>query len=206
MNLPPCIKKAVSARDEEALDDIFSYLKTYASDEEREAVLWSVGYYNLSNYQQKKMAARNRINVAGHFICRPDRKPPCLAKYCTAEDENACPLRNPKVRLRMLIDYVMIVPGDFPLSAHVIIALRDGSVFTIRNKTFLPTNTWPTFKNIAYRFSKWFSETHKIGDVVDFIGLTEDELAEELRAMYIDYSKKLVKEVVRYAEATSVRD
>jgi len=185
MNVPPCIDKAVKARDTEAMDEIFSYLKTFADNETREAVLWAIGYYTLDNYQQKKITAENRMRVAETFMCSADRKPTVLGKYCTEEDMAKCPLRDPRQKLRAMIAEVLITPGQFPMSSDVIIKLKNGAKFVIYNKTFVPTNTWPAFKNIAQRFIGWMLQTHGSGLGISPTEITVEDVAELLRDLYV---------------------
>lgn len=192
--IPPCIKIATSMRDMDALDEIFSYFHTYGT-EKLEPVLWTIGYLTLDNYEQKKLTALAQIQNVKHFPCTPVEKPPILSKYCPGE----CPLKDPVFRLELMIEEISLTNGDYRLSANLTIKLKDGSVFQVRNMTFIPTNTTPFFTMVARQFSKWFSKTHHGVEYPDFIAMSEAELANFLR-------ERVCRGVLNETNATSLRE
>jgi len=174
MNLPPCVKAASLARDADALDEIFAYLNTYATREERDAVLWTIGYYDLTNYNQRKLTAEAQISSAGHFPCTPFEKPKHLSKYC---QRDKCPLKDPATRVRMMIKSIRLEPSELPLAANMVVELRNGKVFVLENQTFIATDAHTFFQMAARRFIDWFSRTHKGYQYPDILGISEEALA-----------------------------
>ena len=160
MDLPPCIKKAVVARDKDALDEVFSYLKSFADEKTRDAVLWSIGYYDLSNYQQRKLTAEAQIKSAPFFVCTPLEKPEHLSKYCTPEDEKTCPLRDPVRKFRALVEEVTLEYFPVRSAANLTIRLRDGTAFVRRNAVYHPVNDTAFWDYSLDRFLDWYSDTH----------------------------------------------
>lgn len=158
--LPPCVKKAAASRDTEALDDIFSYLRSYADAETKEAVLWSIGYYDLINYNQRKLTANAQINSAPFFVCTPLEKPAHLAKYCTPEDEAKCPLKDPLTKFDMLIESVYLTYSVQDSVATLEINLRDGTKFVRKNAVYHPFNDAPFWDFSINKFLEWYIETH----------------------------------------------
>lgn len=177
--VPPCIKKAVSAKDEDAVDEIFSYLHSYADDATRDAVLWSIGYYDLANYQQRKLTAEAQIRSAPFFICSPFEKPEHLSKYCTPDDEATCPLRDPAKKLELLVYAVYFYHEAGRPFATLEVHLRDGTVFRRVNGSYGLNNSWPFWEVSAERFLDWYSKTHR-GRYPDVIPLDVDEVAQFL--------------------------
>ena len=195
--LPPCVKKAAAARDSEAYDEIFSYLRCFADHETREAVLWSIGYYDLSNYQHRKLTAEAQIRSAPIFVCTPLEKPEHLAKYCTTEDEAECPLRDPLTKFEMLIESVYLKPDYRWRVATLEVHLRDGTVFRRVNGVYTPPRDAPFWRRSAEMFAIWYEDTHR-GKYPDFVYPDVDELAAFLM-------KKAVVVGVEDNDATTVR-
>lgn len=168
MELPPCIKKAVSARDREALDEIFSYLHSFADDETKEAVLWSIGYYDFANYGQRKLTAEAQVKSAPFFVCTPLEKPAHLKKYCTPEDEKACPLCDPVRKFEVLIESVYLEYRPYYSVANFEVRLRDGTVFTRKNAHYHPFNDSVFWEFTVQRFMEWYERTHH-GEFADVV-------------------------------------
>lgn len=174
--IPPCIRRAVTKKDMDVLDEIFSYFHTYGC-EKMEPVLWSIGYFSFNNYAQKKLSAMAMVKGARHFPCTPIERPPNLSKYCPGK----CLLQDPKFRLDLMIEEVTLDRSELPLSANITIKLKDGSVFKIDNMTFIPTNTAPFFLTVARQFLKWYPMTHHGVNYPDFIDMDERSLASYLK-------------------------
>lgn len=152
MNLPPCIKAAASARDTDALDDIFAYFHTFG-EEGLEPVLWSIGYLSLDNYEGRKNSALGMIKTSKPLMCFAE-KPVHLGKYC----DEACPLKDPKVWLVLTIKRVYLTQGILPTSRHLVAEFVGGEVFKSGDKVFLFYNPDPFLRNVSREFRDWFRE------------------------------------------------
>lgn len=180
IKLPPCVKKAISVRDKEVLDEVFSFLRSYADDEAREAVLWGIGYYDLSNYQQRKLTAEAQINSAPFFICSIIEKPEHLSKYCTPEDEKTCPLRDDLTKLDMLIESVYLYHEEGRSYATLEVDLKDGTTFRRVNGTYGLLNPAPFWEVSAERFIEWYMATHR-GKYPDVVRVETEDVVKLLK-------------------------
>jgi len=136
MELPPCIKAAVTMRDLDALDDILSFFRTFG-DEKLEPVLWSIGYLTLDNYEQKKQTAISMMRTAPLFPC-PKQKPETLAKYC---DEKTCPYNDPFSVFKALVKDVRTEKGFSISDRYLIVELTSGHVYRLGPYTYHPLET-----------------------------------------------------------------
>ncbi len=188
MELPPCIRKAVAARDKDALDEVFSFLRSFADDETREAVLWSIGYYDLGNYRHRKLTAEAQIRGAPFFVCTPLEKPEHLKKYCTPEDEATCPLRDPVKKFSVLIESVYLEYRPRYATANFEVRLRDGTAFTRRNAHYHPFNDATFWEFTVQRFMEWYEKTHH-GEFADVVYPD----APDLKRIFMDKLRVVVR-------------
>ena len=158
--LPPCIRRAVESKDEDAFEEILAYFKTYGT-EHLDAVMWSLGKYTIDTYSTRRLTILSQVQSAGHFPCTPVEKPPMLSKYCTPEDAMQCPLVNPTTRVKMMVEQVLVEPGDYSMSATAIIKLKDGNTFVDENITFYPNAPILFFTVVARDFKRWYSVVYK---------------------------------------------
>lgn len=172
--VPPCIKKAVSARDKNALDEVFSFLRGFGDDETKNAILWSIGYYDFSNYNERRLTAEHQIKTAPFFVCTPIEKP-LLGKYCSQGDEKKCPLRDPVTKFNLLIQEVRLEFYPKQSVANIEIKLRDGTVFARKNVIYHPINDSPFWEQTLAKFINWYMETHQ-GKFYDIVVPGIDEL------------------------------
>lgn len=192
MLLPPCIKKAVAARDDTVLEEIFEYLHTYADDNTKDAVLWSMGYYNIYEYNRRKLTADAQIRSAQHFPCTPFEKPEGLSKYCNEEDEKSCPLKDPVVKLSLLVSNIIATPSpDLPL-LNITIKLKDDTEFRLKNIHYSTTDLSGMWVTVAEQFLVWYSKTHYGYSMPDAIPLSVEEVA----AFFMNRAMREVAEVV----------
>lgn len=159
--IPPCVRKAVIARDQDALDEIFSYLRSFGDDKDVDSLLWSVGYYDFANYQQKRLTAKAQIRSAPFFICSIVEKPQHLSKYCTKEDEANCPLKDGVTKFDMLIKDVFLYHEPGRPYATLEVVLKDGTVFRRINGTYGLLDASSFWEATTERFINWYMETHK---------------------------------------------
>jgi hypothetical protein len=173
--LPPCIRRAVAVRDRTTIDEIFSFFHTYGT-EKADAVLWSIGYYTLDSYDQKKLTAEAQIRTAPHFPCTPLEKPRTLSKYCPGR----CPLRDHTFRANLIVDKVYMVYNKPRRTATVTVHLRDGTAFVLRNIHYNSNNLDDVLRRLAEEFLAWYSETHSGHEYPDFLRVSVDALVDIL--------------------------
>jgi len=175
--LPPCIEKAVEAKDVDAFEEILSYIKSYATDEETNAILWSIGYYNLENYNRKKATLQVQLMATPHFPCTPFEKPRHLSQYCTPKDERACPLRDGREKLNRLVKEVSLkFYEDRPLLRFTV-KLKDGATFTADKVHYTSSADEDLWLSLAGRFIEWYSNTHHGYEFPDAIPLPTEAVA-----------------------------
>jgi len=172
MNLPPCIKAAASARDTDALDDIFAYFHTFG-EEGLEPVLWGIGYLSLDNYEGRKNSALGMIKTSKPLMCFAE-KPVHLGKYC----DEACPLKDPVAWLEVAVKQVYLTPGILPTSRHLVVEFHGGEIFKSGDKVFLFYNPDPFLENVAKEFKDWFFTQFGV-----FLPLKSKDIAEVFKKL-----------------------
>jgi len=123
--LPECIKDAISARDEEALDDLLSFFRTFGS-EKLEPTLWSLGYYSFDTYEQRKRGIQAMLSTAPLFSCPFGAEPEHLKKYCTEERRKACPYANPFEAFKRMLKSAHLERTDLPVARYLVVEFRFG--------------------------------------------------------------------------------
>jgi hypothetical protein len=180
-DIPPCIRRAVEKHDLDAVDEIFSFLRTYGK-ENADAILWSIGYYTLDTYKSRKMVVEGLISNAPLFKC-PYEPPEVLSKYCTPE---LCFIRNPREHIKRLIKEVKFEDGAFRNTVTITVTLSTGHRVVLRNHVYFPWNTEPLWINVARHVRD------KIIELLGWCGVSLEELKDYIRKQVLLYVGKKV--------------
>jgi len=149
LKLPPCIKDAVVMKDLDALEDILSFFRTFG-DEKLEPVLWSLGYFTLDTYEQRKQTALAMLRSAPFFPCPLGKRPEHLGKYCTDERRRHCPYANPGEAFRLMLKDAWLERGPLPVSRYLVVKIA-GMTLRLGPFTYNPM-TPATFFVVAARY------------------------------------------------------